>query len=622
MGNALGTDLCPPAADDLSTSETDTALRLAPDGSGGVEWAAGGGGGTTFVGLTDTPSAFTSDENQLVGVNATPDALEHKTLTKVITASGALFLDPTLDAVVIGEAGVGNVGTASGTDVVVIGDNAGSAMTTMNQSVVIGADAAQNVTADFDAVFIGFNAGGVGTGTGAQYNTAVGFNALRGVAATALGQANTCLGAGAGESIAASSANTLVGAFAGEDVSTGSNNTVVGYNSAGGAVNLTTGSRNVVVGSFTDTPAVGSNDFIVIGDMSGSNLGSRIVVDPADDNVYMGSGTPGGYGTSTGNHNTAIGDAAATTLTTASQTTFVGAQAGAAGNHSDANTGIGYRALEGIGAVSMGQSNVAVGANAMRSNQGGNSNTAVGAGSAVGLSSGAQNVFIGESAGNQAVSVTSGSRNIVVGSTSLASATHNDVIVIKVDTGLGSNGQQIVVDPNVDGVFMGGASAGNWPTVSGVNNTSIGDASGIALTSGAGNTFIGADAGATETTGSTNTCIGVGADVPGAGTSNHVNLAGILFGDASGLDVRIGGSGAVSQAERLAVTDTNADTVEVFSLETTGTNGAKARFYVGTQAPGGTITAEPGSIYIRVAGTSSGVYNNTGASSGTTWTQL
>lgn len=29
----------------LSTEETDTSLRLAPDGSGGVEWAAGGGGG-------------------------------------------------------------------------------------------------------------------------------------------------------------------------------------------------------------------------------------------------------------------------------------------------------------------------------------------------------------------------------------------------------------------------------------------------------------------------------------------------------------------------------------------------------------------------------------------------
>lgn len=32
----------------LQTPETDTTLRLAPDGVGGVEWSSGGGGGIWY----------------------------------------------------------------------------------------------------------------------------------------------------------------------------------------------------------------------------------------------------------------------------------------------------------------------------------------------------------------------------------------------------------------------------------------------------------------------------------------------------------------------------------------------------------------------------------------------
>lgn len=42
-GTALGTDLCPGPVDNLKTTETDTALVLHPDGSGGIEWGMGGG---------------------------------------------------------------------------------------------------------------------------------------------------------------------------------------------------------------------------------------------------------------------------------------------------------------------------------------------------------------------------------------------------------------------------------------------------------------------------------------------------------------------------------------------------------------------------------------------------
>lgn len=43
----------------ISTSETDTTLRLAPDGSGGVEWGTGGGGGGG--GITSTGSEIADE---------------------------------------------------------------------------------------------------------------------------------------------------------------------------------------------------------------------------------------------------------------------------------------------------------------------------------------------------------------------------------------------------------------------------------------------------------------------------------------------------------------------------------------------------------------------------------
>lgn len=57
-GTALGTDLCPGPVDNLKTTETDTALVLHPDGSGGIEW--GVDEGSAFSVISDT---ITADED-------------------------------------------------------------------------------------------------------------------------------------------------------------------------------------------------------------------------------------------------------------------------------------------------------------------------------------------------------------------------------------------------------------------------------------------------------------------------------------------------------------------------------------------------------------------------------
>lgn len=58
-GTALGTDLCPGPVDNLKTTETDTALVLHPDGSGGIEWGTDEGG-ADFSMISDT---ITADED-------------------------------------------------------------------------------------------------------------------------------------------------------------------------------------------------------------------------------------------------------------------------------------------------------------------------------------------------------------------------------------------------------------------------------------------------------------------------------------------------------------------------------------------------------------------------------
>jgi len=59
----------------LPATDGNEGDALITNGSGALSWAAGGGGATTFSGLTDTPANYTGAENKIAKVNATPDAL-------------------------------------------------------------------------------------------------------------------------------------------------------------------------------------------------------------------------------------------------------------------------------------------------------------------------------------------------------------------------------------------------------------------------------------------------------------------------------------------------------------------------------------------------------------------
>jgi hypothetical protein len=58
---------------------------------------------------------------------------------------------------------------------------------------------------------------------------------------------------------------------------------------------------------------------------------------------------------------------------------------------------------------------------------------------------------------------------------------------------------------------------------------------------------------------------------------------------------------------------TDANTQRIFHLGTTGSNGAQVDLYAGTGSPQGVVTADPGSIYYRIEGVDSTVYQHRGS---------
>ena len=72
-----------------------------------------------------------------------------------------------------------------------------------------------------------------------------------------------------------------------------------------------------------------------------------------------------------------------------------------------------------------------------------------------------------------------------------------------------------------------------------------------------------------------------------------------------------GGFGELS-TEFMRFLNEDADTVRVLELETSGTNGATTRVFVGNRDPVGSVSANPGEFYIRVGGANSKLYQHVG----------
>ena len=365
--------------------------------------------------------------------------------------------------------------TTAGSNNLRLGLNAGEAILQNGDfNVVVGDNAGTGITTGDENTFIGYDSGkAVTTSTG---NTALGFSSLitniKGSKSVAIGRAalqvqNPVDGNGA--PAAADMHNTAVGYAAGESVTTGVENTLVG-GLAGDA--LTIGFQNVALGYLALSQAVGSCTNVAIGTaaLTTANAGNSAV---STNNTAVGH--LAGTAVTDGTANTLIGAAAGDALQTGSGNTLLGFNAGGAttgnnnvivGQAGQVQVGVNDTVAMGDGALQANtesNNNTAIGRSALRVHNidGDGNNTAVGFEAGILVNSGHSNTFLGSGAGGN---VTSGDSNIMIGKDIDAASPGADgqLNIGGMITGTGGAGGPVTIpgDLNVTGVGTLSADSG------------------------------------------------------------------------------------------------------------------------------------------------------------------
>jgi len=472
----------------------------------------------------------------------------------------------------------GNSITSGGNFNTLLGDEAGTALTTGDDNVAVGYNALKTEDEHGNNVAIGsgslknLNAGthaynvGVGVDTGvnlttgvqntfigalagdaltdADFNVAVGTSAL---SADTLGSNSVGLGRNALASQNFTSAtntyNVAVGTSAGLSVSTGVNNTLIG-GLAGDA--LTDADQNVAVGAGALTNDTLGSKSTALGR---STLANQNFTSATDSN-NTAVGYFAGFNVTTGRFNSIFGANAGDAITTGFYNTALGYEALSSNQTSNNNVAIGYQALRNntaannvaVGAQTMdantsGEQNTAVGREALNANTEADNNVALGYRALKANTTGASNVAIG----SQALDAnTTASNNTAVGDSSLTSNTEG--------TGNTAAGKDSLKDNstgNNNSAFGENALANNTTASSNsafgqnalltsttaANNTAIGHDAMRLTTTGGNNVAVGLDTLRSNTEGTYNTAVGSGAGIS-ISTGQQNTLIGGLAGDA------------------------------------------------------------------------------------------
>ena len=315
--------------------------------------------------------------------------------------SGAIDVDGVSNLDVIDVDGAANfaadVTFATGADIITAsaggsnfraGVNAGNSIASGgNYNVVVGDEAGTAIT------------------TG-DYNTAVGYNAL---ATESAGAGSTAFGAGALQrqllGNGTDSNNVGIGYVAGTKVTTGKNNVIIGR----AAYNVTTASNNIAIGTEAMATESTGQRSVAIGT---SALATQNVTDASL------------------TYNVAVGFNAGITTTTGSLNTFVGGLSGDATTTGFYNSCLGIASL---GALTTGAHNVGVGDDSNPTVTTGNRNLCIGRYAGYGVTTGSDNIVMGYLAGyagggsNQ---MTGGSNHLIGNYTNVAAAANTTCIVI------------------------------------------------------------------------------------------------------------------------------------------------------------------------------------------------
>jgi len=335
-------------------------------------------------GLTATTGTFTSDistptlgtSNFRAGVNAGNSI-----------ASGGNF-----NTVVGDEAGTA---LTTGDDNTFIGYAAGDATTTATDNVAVGHDAFTANTTGGDTVAIGANA--LMANTTAAGNTGLGYQALK---TNTEGHSNVAVGKNSLKLSTTGDYNVAVGMNALDANTTADNNTAVGYDALGAN---TTGTGNVAVG----TNALDANT-------------------TANNNIAVGKAALGA--STTGADNVAIGALALDANTTGGANIAIGLNALGSSDTSSRNVAIGRAALSSYNPSGAEDAyNIAIGYDALTTATTGVENTAVGGKSLQLNTTGHHNTVVGFTAGD---AITDGFKNICIGSNADVSAANNQHTIV------------------------------------------------------------------------------------------------------------------------------------------------------------------------------------------------
>jgi len=314
------------------------------------------------VKLSAADITATNGSDVVIAAASAGDILEVVSFSTFDSASGAFSVPITTTTAGTSNfrAGV-NAGDAiqsGGNYNVVVGDEAGTAITTGDRNTAVGFEALKTATTASYCVAVGYQALENNTGNG---NTAVGDQALE---ACVGGTNNTAMGDDAGVAVTSGQKNTFIGGSCGDATDDGSSNTAVGYLALS------------------------------------ANCG--------DDNVAVGESAGEGI---TGSENTCVGRRAGEEIQSGTQNVCIGAGAGITLFSSAENVAVGYQALN---AENSHGRNCAVGFGSMKVADTGATayNTGLGYHSGVAVSTGVKNTCIGGLAGQ---SITTGDYNTIIG---------------------------------------------------------------------------------------------------------------------------------------------------------------------------------------------------------------
>ena len=349
--------------------------------------------------------------------------------------------------------------STSGTSNVRMGENAGDAIASGgNYNVVVGDEAGTALTTGDNNVAVGFEA--LATEDGNGNNVGVGYRALKTQNAGADGY-NVAIGSDAGTALTTGVYNTIVGGLAGDALTVGNHNVAVGLNAltadTKGEKSVAIGYQALLTQNFTSATDTGN---VAIGFEAGKLLTT------GTHNTLLGYQAGDALTTPFGN--VALGDRTLSSETTGQRNTAVGCTALFSQNGASEtltyNTAFGYQAG---GSITTGIENVFIGALAGDACTDDDHNTFVGYNSGAIVNGGFRNTFLGKDSGD---AMTTGDKNVIIGSYSgnegsLDIRTESGHIILS--EGDGNVRLRISGGSNVDQLFVPGVYT--WTTSSSAN---------------------------------------------------------------------------------------------------------------------------------------------------------